>query len=256
MYMEHFSLARMVGIVTGGGQGLGRIFCHAFAEAGADIIVAETNPATGEQPAGQIPKMGREGCFFETDVRQNPSIEQMVQRSLKEFGQIDFLMNNAGLARLGPAVDLPEEQWRDIFDVNLNGTFFCCQAVGRHMIERRCGRIINISSVSGHVANRHREHLSYNVSKAGLPHLTTTLACEWAKYNVRVNGIAPGYMATEQAKKALAAPGDGDQVILRVPLGGPGEPEELGPLAIFRASLASAYMTGTTFVVDGGYTCW
>lgn len=256
MYMEQFSLAGMVGIVTGGGQGLGRIFCHAFAEAGADVIVAETNSATGEQTAEQIRKMGRESCFIETDVRQKPSVEQMVQRSLKEFGQIDFLMNNAGLARLGPAADLLEEEWRDIFDVNLNGTFFCCQAVGRHMIQRRCGRIINISSVSGRVANRHREHVAYNVSKAGVSHLTTTLACEWAQHNVRVNGIAPGYMATEQAKNALATPGYGDQVIPWVPLGRPGEPEELGPLAIFLASGASAYMTGTTIVVDGGYTCW
>jgi len=256
MYMEKFSLSGMVGIVTGGGQGLGRMFCHALAEAGADIIVAETNSTTGEETAKQVRELDRQSCFIETDVRHKPSVERMVEQSLQEFGQIDFLMNNAGLARTCPTVDLSEEEWRDIFDVNLNGTFFCCQAVGRHMIDRRCGRIINVSSVSGRIANRHRNHVSYNVSKAGVSHLTTLLACEWAQHNVRVNGIAPGYMATEQAKNALATPGYGDQIISWIPMARPGEPEELGPLAIFLASPASTYMTGTTVVVDGGYTCW
>jgi len=256
MYMNKFSLEGMVGIVTGGGQGLGRVYCHAFAEAGADLVVAEINAATAAETAEQVRQAGRRAIAVETDVRRKASVEAMVERALKEFGKIDFLMNNAGLARLYPAVDVPEDEWRDIFDVNLNGMLFCCQAVGRHMIQRRSGSIVNVSSVSDRVANRGRPHASYNVSKAGVRHLTTVLACEWAEHNIRVNGIAPGYIATEHAKAFLADPKYGGQFIPWIPMQRPGEPEEIGPLAIFLASPASSYMTGTTVVIDGGYTCW
>ena len=256
MYMEKFSLKGQVGIVTGGGQGIGRVYCHAFAEAGADIVVVEINPDTGRETAEQLRAMGQRSIFVETDIRRRQSVESMVEKAISEFGKIDFLMNNAGLARVCPVEDVSEEAWRAIFDVNLNGTFFCCQAVGRHMIRRKTGSIINVSSVSDRIANRNRAHASYNVSKAGVRHLTTVLACEWAKHNVRVNGIAPGYVATVQAKLALADPEYGGQVMPWVPMQRPGEPEELGPLAIFLASSASSYMTGTTVVIDGGYTCW
>ena len=256
MYMDKFSLEDMVGIVTGGGQGLGRVYCHAFAEAGADVVVAEINPETGRETSEQVIAAGRRSIFVETDIRRHDDIQHMVDETIEQFGRIDFLMNNAGLARVCPAVDLDEEEWRDIFDLNLNGMFFCCQAVGRHMISRKSGSIINISSVSDRIANRGRPHISYNVSKAGVSHLTTLLACEWAPYHVRVNGIAPGYVATEKVKPALADPEYGQQVIPWVPMQRPGEPEELGPLAIFLASPASSYMTGTTVVIDGGYTCW
>lgn len=256
MYMEKFSLQGQVGVVTGGGQGLGRVYCHAFAEAGADVVIAELNPDTGEQVAKQVRAMGRRALAVTTDVRNKSSVDAMATVALKEFGQIDFLMNNAGLARLYDAADIPEDEWKDIFDVNLNGMLFCCQAVGRHMIERRRGSIVNISSVSGLVANRHRPHISYNVSKAGVKHLTTMLACEWAPHNIRVNGIAPGYIATEHAKDFLADPQYGGQFIPWIPMQRPGQPEELGPLAIFLASDASSYLTGATIVADGGYTCW
>jgi NAD(P)-dependent dehydrogenase (short-subunit alcohol dehydrogenase family) len=180
----------------------------------------------------------------------------MVEMTLKEYGQIDFLVNNAGVARDCSAVDVAEDEWRDIFDVNLNGMFFCCQAVGRHMIQRRKGSIINISSISALIANRGREHISYNVAKAGVSHLTKLLACEWARHNVRVNGIAPGYTTTEKIKPLLDDPAFGGQVIPWIPMQRPAQPDELAPLAIFLASPASSYMTGTIVVVDGGFTCW
>jgi len=256
MFMEKFSLKGLAGIVTGGGQGIGRVYCHAFAEAGADVVVAEMNAETGKETSEQVRATGRKCVFVETDVRDRRSVEHMVDESLKAFGKMDFLMNNVGLARVCPAVDISEEQWRSVFDVNLNGMFFCCQAVGRHMINRKMGSIINVSSVSDRIANHGRAHLSYNVSKAGVRHLTTVLACEWAEHNVRVNGIAPGFVATEQARRALADASYGDKVVPWIPMQRPGEPAELGPLAIFLASPASSYMTGTTVVIDGGYTCW
>ncbi len=256
MFMEQFSLDGMVGVVTGAGRGLGRVYCHAFAEAGADLVVAEINPETGTETAEQIRSTDRRSVFIETDVRQRHSVELMVEETLREFGRIDFLVNNAGLARVCPSVDIPEEDWRDTFDVNLNGMFFCCQAVGRHMIRRRAGSIVNISSIADRIANRGRLHLSYNVSKAGVTQLTSVLACEWAQYNVRINGIAPGFVATEHVKPALEDPNYGGQVIPWIPMQRPAAPEELAPLAIFLVSSASSYMTGSTVVIDGGYTKW
>ncbi len=256
MFMEQFSLDGMVGVVTGAGRGLGRVYYHAFAEAGADLVVAEINPETGTETAEQIRSTDRRSVFIETDVRQRHSVELMVEETLREFGRIDFLVNNAGLARVCPSVDIPEEDWRDTFDVNLNGMFFCCQAVGRHMIRRRAGSTVNISSIADRIANRGRLHLSYNVSKAGVTQLTSVLACEWAQYNVRINGIAPGFVATEHVKPALEDPNYGGQVIPWIPMQRPAVPEELAPLAIFLVSSASSYMTGSTVVIDGGYTRW
>ena len=256
MYLEKFSLDGAVGIVTGGGQGLGRVYCHALAEAGADIVVAEINRESGGETAEQVRAMGRRSISVETDVRQRASVDRMVERTLADFGQIDFLINNAARAQVGPSADVGEDEWRDILELNLDSVFSCCQAVGRHMIERRSGSIVNIASISGHVLNRGRSHASYNVSKAGVIHLTKALACEWAEHNIRVNAISPGYMATEQAKRALADPTYGPQVIPWIPMQRPGEPEELGALAIFLVSAASSYMTGAAVVIDGGYTCW
>ncbi len=256
MVLDKFSLAGQVGVVTGGGQGLGKVFCQAFAEAGADIVVAEANEETGPVTAQEIREMGRRALYVQTDVRRCASIEAMVQRALAEFGKIDFLMNNAGIVKWGAAESVTEEDWREVIDVNLNGVFFCSQAVGRHMIERRQGRIINIASMSGLIVNRPQDQASYNASKAAVIHLTKSLAAEWARYGVRVNAIAPGYMGTAMAKPFFEDPQYGGVWMDLIPMKRPGEPVELGPLAVFLASEASSYVTGETVVIDGGYTAW
>ncbi len=256
MVLDKFSLAGQVGIVTGGGQGLGKVFCQAFAEAGADIVVAELNPETGPVTVQELEALGRRAMFVETDVSQRESVEAMVDKTLVEFGQIDFLMNNAGIVQWGEAEDVTEDEWRKIIDVNLNGLFFCSQAVGRRMIERRSGRIINIASMSGLIVNFPQAQASYNTSKAAVIHLTKSLAAEWAQYNIRVNAIAPGYMGTAMAKPFFEDPDYGGIWIEAIPMKRPGEPEELGPVAVFLASEASSYVTGATLVVDGGYTIW
>ena len=151
---------------------------------------------------------------------------------------------------------MTEEDWRKVFDVNLNGLFFCCQAVGRHMIERGQGRIINIASMSGLIVNRPQCQASYNASKAAVIQLTKSLAAEWARYNIRVNAIAPGYMGTAMAKPYFDDPQYGGVWMRDIPMRRPGEPEELGPLAVFLASEASSYVTGATIVIDGGFTLW
>ncbi len=256
MVLDRFSLAGQVGIVTGGGQGLGKVFCQAFAEAGADIVVAEINKETGPQTVDEIEALGRRALFVETDVRDRDSVQDMTEAALREFGKIDFLMNNAGITIWGEAEDIPEEDWRRVLDVNLNGLFFCAQTVGRHMIERQAGCIINIASMSGLIVNYPQPQSSYNTSKAAVIHLTKSLAMEWAPHNIRVNAIAPGYMGTAMAKPFFDDPEYGGVWIDAIPMKRPGDPEELGPVAVFLASAASSYMTGEVIVVDGGYTCW
>src|SRR5579872_271356 len=186
--MEHdpLSLNNQVGIVTGAGQGLGKVFSHAFARAGADIVVVDINPETGPVTAREIHALGREALFVHADVRRRASVEEMARLALDRFGKIDFLMNNAGIVKWGEAENVTEEDWRDVLDVNLTGLFFCCQVVGRHMIEQRGGRIINIASMSGLIVNRPQPQTSYNVSKAAVIHLTRSLAVERAQYNIRV----------------------------------------------------------------------
>jgi len=256
MVLDKFSLGGQVGVVTGGGQGLGKMFCHAFAEAGADIVVAEINGETGPVTAEEIRAKGRDALFVHTDVRDAVSVQEMVDQAVAKFGKIDFLMNNAGIVQHLAAEEVAVEEWRAVIDVNLTGVFLCCQAVGRHMIARREGRIINIASMSGLIVNIPQSQASYNASKAAVIHLTKSLASEWAPHNIRVNAIAPGYMNTAMAAPFFNDPAYGGVWINAIPMKRPGEPEELGPVAVFLASAASSYMTGETVVVDGGYTIW
>jgi NAD(P)-dependent dehydrogenase (short-subunit alcohol dehydrogenase family) len=256
MLLDKFSLAGQVGIVTGGGQGLGKVFCRAFAEAGADLVVAEINRETGPETAAELQQMGRRALYVQTDVSDRASVLAMAERCLAEFGRIDFLMNNAGITKWGQAEEVSEDDWRAVIDVNLNGLFFCCQAVAPAMIEQGKGSIVNIASMSGLIVNRPQPQASYNASKAAVIHLTKSLAAEWAPYQVRVNAIAPGYMDTPMARPFFEDPQYGGVWMDAIPMKRPGKPEELAPVAVFLASEASSYVTGTTIVVDGGYTAW
>jgi NAD(P)-dependent dehydrogenase (short-subunit alcohol dehydrogenase family) len=259
METNPFSLENQVGIVTGGGQGLGKVFCHAFAQAGADIVVVDLNRETGPVTVQEVEARGRQALFLPADVSSYADVQRMVEQTLARFGRIDFLMNNAGICLHKAAAEVTEEEWRSVLDVNLTGLFFCCQAVGRTMIERFQkeqvgGRIINIASMSGLIVNRPQAQTSYNVSKAGVIHLTRSLAVEWARYHIRVNAVAPGYMNTKMAEPFFAKPEYGGIWLDSIPMRRWGEPKELGPLAVFLASEASSYITGATLVADGGYT--
>ena len=254
--LDKFSLTKQVGIVTGGGQGLGKVFSLAFAEAGADITVAELNPDTGLQTVKEIQAMGRSALYVETDVTNRLSVEAMVEKTVERFGRLDFIMNNAGIVKWCPAEDVTEKDWRAVIDVNLNGLFYCCQAAARQMIRQKSGRIINIASMSGYIVNRPQPQASYNASKAAVIHLTRSLAAEWAQHNIRVNAIAPGYMDTAMTHKAFEDPAYGPIWTDGIPMRRPGRPEELAPLAVFLASEASSYVTGSTILIDGGYTAW
>lgn len=257
MILDKFSLQGKVAVVTGGGQGLGKVFCLAYAEAGADVVVAELNPQTGQQTAREVQALGRRSIYIPTDVRQRASVYAMFEQAVQALGRVDILMNNAGITKWCPAEQVSEEEWRQVIDVNLNGVFFACQAAAKHMIERGGGGVItNIASMSGIIVNYPQEQASYNTSKAAVIHLTKSLAAEWAEYGIRVNAIAPGYMGTAMTQSFFDDPKYGGVWIPAIPLKRPGSPEELGPLAVYLASEASSYMTGSIVVIDGGYTIW
>lgn len=256
MVLDKFSLKDRVGIVTGGGQGLGRAFALAFAEAGAQVVIAELNPETGERTAAEVRGLGREALAVVTDVRRRDSAAAMVAETVRRFGRLDFLMNNAGISRWGAAESVSEADWREVMDVNVNGVFFCAQEAARAMMSRGGGSIINIASMSGLIVNRPQAQASYNASKAAVIHLTRSLAAEWAPHNIRVNAISPGYMEGPMAGPFFNDPKIGGIWLDGTPMKRPGRPEELGPLAVFLASDASSFMTGSNVVIDGGYSIW
>ena len=254
MVLDSFSLADQVGIVTGGGQGLGRLFCHAFAEAGADIVVAEINQETGPVTAEQVRARGRRALFVETDVCKPASIQAMLDRALAEYGKIDFLMNNAGIVKWGEAESVTEQDWRQVIDVNLNGLFFCCQIVGRHMISRRSGRIINIASMSGLIVNRPQAQVSYNASKAAVIGYSRTIATQYAKENILVNTVCPGIIATGRIKELWKNRGSkiNDSVLNKIPMGRLGDPDEVAKAVVFLGSAENTYITGAILDINGG----
>jgi NAD(P)-dependent dehydrogenase (short-subunit alcohol dehydrogenase family) len=255
MILDKFSLDGKVGIVTGGGAGLGKAYCQACAQAGAVIVVAEIEADSGTAMEDELQHEGQDAMFVQTDLRDLGSIQAMVDQTIGKYGQIDFVINNAGMWSMGRIEETTEESWNYVMDLNVNGMFFCCQAVGKEMIARGGGSIINVSSVSGVIINRATPdwlEASYFASKAAVIHLTKSLAAQWAEYNIRANVIAPGYMAKVPFDPEAPKPAwlDG------IPLGRPGRPEELGTVAVFLASEASSYITGDTILVDGGYTIY
>ena len=188
------------------------------------------------------------------DVTKRPDIERLLSEAVDRFGRVDVLVNNAGTCIHKPALDVTDEEWRDVMGVNLDGLWIASQVFGRHMIEQGGGSIVNVGSMSASIVNRPQWQPAYNASKAAVHHLTRSLAAEWAPSHVRVNAIAPGYMHTDMA------PIDDPQFyrhwIEDAPQQRAGEPDELGPAMVFLASDASSFMTGSVLTIDGGYTVY
>ncbi len=254
---EKFNLSGYCSIVTGGAAGLGKAMAEALADMGSDIVIADLNLTLAEKTAEEIRKKGVQVLVVESDVTNIDDAGKIVKSALEKFGKIDVLINNAGIVKNAKAEEMSFQDWYDVINVNLNGVFIMSQAVGREMIRRGKGSIINISSMSGIIVNTPQCQCAYNASKAGVISLTKSLAAEWAPYNVRVNTIAPGYMKTELTKPFFEQGGGlTDRWMEMTPMGRPGTPDELGGIAVFLASEASSYATGGVFVIDGGYTVW
>jgi len=246
-----FSLENKKAIITGAAKGIGRSIAILFARLGAESTLVDIDESGLKQTVEQIKREGWEAHPVVADITDIKAIENLVQEAISKMGRIDILVNNAGIALTNPAEKVTEEEWDKTMAVNLKAVFFLSQYVGRHMIQRRYGKIVNIASQTGIVAAE--EHAAYAASKAGVVGLTKVLAVEWGKYNINVNAIAPTVIMTPMGKKVWSGE-KGERFLQKIPLGRFGQPEDVAYLAAFLSSDAANMMTGTTVMMDGGYT--
>ena len=240
MYLEKLRLDGRVAFVTGGAQGIGQAAAEALREAGATVITGDLS-----------------GADIMLDVRDSARVTAVADAIMREQGRIDILVNNAGIARSETAAeDVADEHWLNVLDVNLNGSFWCARAFGRHMLAQGSGSIVNVGSMSGLIVNRPQPQSYYNASKAAVHQLTKSLAAEWAPRNVRVNAVAPTYINTPINAFADRAGEMYRRWVDGTPMGRLGEAHEIASVILFLASEAASLMTGAIVVADGGYTCW
>ncbi len=250
-----FSLAGKVALVTGAGRGIGAAIATAWARAGADVACLDLDPTTAAGTADAVRAMGRRAIALGCDVTDAGAVADAVAQTVGELGGLHIALNNAGIAGQAPAEQMAPEQWRAMIDVNLTSVFLCAQAQARVMLPAGGGAIVNTASMSATIANRGQNQVHYNAAKAGVVHLTKSLAVEWARRGVRVNCISPGY--------TLTAMTDGPELADRrarwvdaTPLGRMITLEDLTGPATFLASDAARAVTGVDLLVDGGYVCW
>ncbi|MBS4535623.1 2-dehydro-3-deoxy-D-gluconate 5-dehydrogenase KduD [Clostridium sp. D2Q-14] len=248
--MNDFSLEGKVAIVTGCRTGLGQGVALAFAEAGADIVGVGSTIL--DETKNLVEKMGRKFVGVQADLKKMDSIPKVIDAAITNFGKIDILVNNAGIIRREDAIDFSEKDWDDVMDINIKIVFFLSQAVAREFIDKKTGgKIINIASMLSFQGGIRVP--SYTASKSGVKGITMSMANEWAKYNINVNAIAPGYMATDNTTPLRADKERSTEILARIPANRWGTPEDLGGTAVFLASKASDYVNGFTIAVDGGW---
>jgi NAD(P)-dependent dehydrogenase (short-subunit alcohol dehydrogenase family) len=248
MYLEKFKLGGKTAVVTGGGQGIGLACVEALAEAGARVVIADRDTGVAETARDEMRKKGYDTDIVDMDVTSSRRVTEVAD----QLGSVDVLVNNAGIARSEtPAETVTDEHWLNVIDVNLNGTFWCCRAFGKHMLQAKAGTIVNVGSMSGFIVNKPQEQCYYNASKAAVHHLTKSLAAEWGARGVRVNAVAPTYIETPLNAFVKSNPRMYDAWIGRM-----GQVEEIASVVLFLASDAASLMTGSIVLVDGGYTCW
>jgi NAD(P)-dependent dehydrogenase (short-subunit alcohol dehydrogenase family) len=257
MYMEKFRLDGKIALVTGGGQGIGLACVEALAEAGARVVIADRDGDVAAQAQAEMKAKDLTTEIALMDVTDSERVTQVADELVARYGKVDILVNNAGIARSEtPAENVTDEHWLNVLDVNLNGTFWCCRAFGKHMLAAKAGNIVNIGSMSGFIVNKPQEQSYYNASKAAVHHLTKSLAAEWGARGVRVNAVAPTYIETPLNAFVKNSPLMYDAWIGGTPMGRMGRADEIASAVLFLASEAASLMTGSIVVVDGGYTCW
>jgi len=250
--LDRFRLDGQTTIVTGGNRGIGRAIAEGFADVGANVVIANRDAEHGKQAAEEIAEeFGAETLAVRTDVTDESDVEAMVEATVERFGDVDVLVNNAGIVHHNAIEDKSVEEFQDTLDVNLTGAYRCTKHAGEVMREGDGGVVINISSMSAFIANYPQHQIDYQASKGGLEAFKNQLASEWAEDGVRVNNINPGYIfVDESVHDAEDVEIWRDEMLVEEF----GEPDDIGPLAVYLASDASEYMTGESVVIDGGYT--
>ena len=244
-------LSGRTAVVIGGTTGIGRALTQGLAAAGADVVPTSRRPEVVDEAAALVEAAGRRTLRVVTDVGDEASIASTLAAAIAEFGKVDILVNCAGRTKRTPTLDLTDQEWNDILETNLTGTLRACRLFGRHMIERRYGRIINIASLTSFVSMM--EVAAYSASKSAVASLTKSLAVEWSRHGVMVNAIAPGVFRTSLNQKLLDTTPRGQELLTRTPMGRFGRVEELAGAAVFLASDAASFVTGHMLVVDGGF---
>ncbi|MEP6787641.1 MAG: 2-dehydro-3-deoxy-D-gluconate 5-dehydrogenase KduD [Acidobacteriota bacterium] len=249
--LDKFKLDGKVALVTGASVGLGQGMALALAEAGADVACHCHKDGEADETVAAVEKLGRRAVSISGDMSDKETPKHVVADAVAALGRIDILINNAGMIRRTPAVDFSEEDWSTVIEVNLSSVFRTSQAAGRHMIEQGSGKIVNIASLLSFQGGITVP--AYTASKSGVAGITKALANEWAKHNVNVNAIAPGYMATDNTTALRADETRNRQILERIPAGRWGTPDDLAGTAVFLSSAASDYLQGHILVVDGGW---
>lgn len=253
-YLEEiFGLSGKVAIVTGGGRGIGQTVAVGLAKAGAEVVVIARSNA--DETIQKISEEGGKCYFVRADVTKEEAVDAALAEIMQKSGRIDIVFNNAGICKHQSTFEASVEDWREVIDINLTGEYIMARAAAKIMVEHKIhGSIINMASMSGSIANIPQWQCSYNASKAGVIHMTRSLALEWAEYGIRVNSLSPGYIATPMSVDTPQELKDAWMPL--IPMHRMGKPEELVPAILYLASDASGYTTGSNIIVDGAYTCF